>query len=391
MTQPALRPDVLLNVVPDVLIIGGGLMALATALELRLRGASVTVLSRDRREAAAYAAAGMLAPQAEGLEPGPMLDLCLRSRGLYQDWTAKLESLTGLDSGYWPCGILRPAFADTPPPPELQNRDCRVEWLEGEALEQRQAGLGTEVVGAWWFPEDAQVDNRRRLVPALAAAVEQSGVIWREGVEVIKIHQCQGEVTALETSDLETNGKIYQAGHYLLAAGAWTGGLLEAAPVTPRKGQLMALRPALGAEPQAGMPLGQVLFGDRIYIVPRQDGLIVLGATSEHVAFQPGNTAAGIHQLLTEAIRLCPALASYEIAETWWGFRPETADELPILGPSPLANLSLASGHYRNGVLLAPITAQILADWVLEGKADPLLPAFRWDRLNGLKASTGKA
>lgn len=353
-------------------------MALSIALELRLRGASVTVLSRDRQEAAAYAAAGMLAPQAEGLDTGPMLELCLRSRALYPAWVAKLESLTGMDSGHWSCGILRPAFADTPPPPELQNADCSVEWLEGEALEQRQAGLGAEVVGAWWFPKDAQVDNRRRLVPALAAAVEQIGVSWREGVEVLKIHQCQGTVTALET-----NEKIYQAGHYILAAGAWTGGLLEAVPVTPRKGQMMALRPMVGTEHPSGMPLGQVLFGDRIYIVPRQDGLIVLGATSEQVAFQPGNTAGGIHQLLTEAIRLCPALASYEIAETWWGFRPETADELPILGPSPLKNLSLASGHYRNGVLLAPITAQILADWVLEGKADPLLPAFQWNRLDG--------
>ncbi len=359
---------------PDVLIIGGGLIGLATALELRLRGASVTVLSRDRREAAAYAAAGMLAPQAEALEPGAMLDLCLRSRALYPDWTAKLESLTGLDSGYWPCGILRPAFADTPPPPELNRPDCPVTWLDREAVLQRQPGLGPEVIGGWWFLEDAQVDNRRCLVQALSVAVEQAGVIWREGVDVWQIHRCQGEVTALET-----NEKIYQAGHYLLAAGAWTGGLLEAAPVQPRKGQLMALRPAAGQVEVR--PLEQVLFGDRIYIVPRQDGLIVLGATSEKVAFQPGNTAAGIHQLLTEAIRLYPPLASYEIAETWWGFRPETSDELPILGPSPLSNLSLASGHYRNGVLLAPITAQFLTDWILDGKADPLLPEFGWDRL----------
>ncbi|NJN31452.1 MAG: FAD-dependent oxidoreductase [Synechococcales cyanobacterium RM1_1_8] len=165
-----------------------------------------------------------------------------------------------------------------------------------------------------------------------------------------------------------------------MATGAWAGKLFPQAPVHPCKGQLLSVRSPAGRASDH-IPLGQVLFGDRIYIVPRRDGLVVLGATSEAAEFQPGNSAGGIQQLLSEALRLYPPLASYEIVETWWGFRPVTVDHCPILGPSPLGNLSLATGHHRNGILLAPITAKLLADWILHKKADPLLPEFRWDRL----------
>jgi glycine/D-amino acid oxidase-like deaminating enzyme len=147
--------------------------------------------------------------------------------------------------------------------------------------------------------------------------------------------------------------------------------------VWPRKGQMLSIR---AQDPSEIQPLRQVLFGDRIYIVPRRDGLIVVGATSEDVDFRPGNTPAGLNRLLSEALRLYPALQDFPLVETWWGYRPATPDELPILGPSALDNLTLATGHYRNGVLLTPITAQLIADWVLAQKADPLLSAFRWDR-----------
>ncbi len=371
-------------------------MALAIALELRLRGAEVTVLSRNRSDAAAYAAAGMLAPQAEKLDAGPMQELCLRSRELYGSWAAKLEALTGLDTGYWASGILnpmyeQPAFAvataeqatvvrkPEPPFKKSLEEQAPAEWLGPEAIRHRQPGLGSDVVGGWWFPRDAQVDNRRQLVTALQAAVKQTGVDWREGVTVTGI-KCEGKREGKRVTAIATNQGNITADQYVLAAGAWSGALLDL-PVFPRKGQLLSVQAPVGqGQLYAKQPLNQVLFGDRIYIVPRRDGLIVIGATSEDVEFTPGNTPAGLKQLLTEAIRLYPPLKDFPIVETWWGYRPGTPDELPILGPSELENLAIATGHYRNGILLAPITAQLIADWVLQRKTDPLLPAFRWDR-----------
>jgi glycine/D-amino acid oxidase-like deaminating enzyme len=130
----------------------------------------------------------------------------------------------------------------------------------------------------------------------------------------------------------------------------------------------------------ANLPLQQVLFGDDIYIVPRQDGKIIVGATSEDVGFAPHNTLQGVKQLMTAAMRLFPPLQQFPIHETWWGFRPATPDELPILGTSAADNLTLATGHYRNGILLTPITAKLIADLVWHQQADNLLSAFSWQR-----------
>jgi glycine/D-amino acid oxidase-like deaminating enzyme len=126
--------------------------------------------------------------------------------------------------------------------------------------------------------------------------------------------------------------------------------------------------------------LKTVLFGSEIYLVPRQDGRVIIGATSENVGFAPGNTAGGIQTLLQAAIRLFPAIQDYEITETWWGYRPATTDEWPILGPSQFKNLTLATGHYRNGILLTPVTATLIADYVATGQEDQLLQAFHWSR-----------
>ncbi len=366
---------------PDVLVLGGGLMAMAIALELRLRGASVRVLSRDRTAAAAYAAAGMLAPQAEKLR-GPLSDLCFRSRDLYPAWSAKLEALTGLETGYWPSGILNPIYAEDLGAQDVGAQDLGAQrssdphpafWLDAEATRQQQPGLSSDVIGSWWFPQDAQVDNRR-LAAALWEGLAQTGVMWQEGVTVREIEVEPGPNGRVQA--IATDQGRFRATHYVLTAGAWSRQLWDL-PVRPRKGQMLSIQAQDSAEIQ---PLRQVLFGDRIYIVPRQEGLIVVGATSEDVDFRPGNTAAGLNRLLSEALRLYPALQDFPLVETWWGYRPATPDELPILGPSALDNLTLATGHYRNGVLLTPITAQWIADWVLEQKSDPLLAEFRWDR-----------
>ncbi len=371
----------------DILILGGGLAGLAIALELQLRGATVTVLSRHHPEAAAYVAAGMLAPQAEKLT-GPMQTLCLRSRALYPEWVTQLESDTGLNTGYWPSGILNPvyaadaAFADTAS--ANASGDTPAEWLDAQAIQQQQPGLSQEVIGGWWFPKDGQVDNRRQLIAALRQACHQAGVQWREGVNVEQLEIATGDSAQPRIQAVTTAQGHFRADHYVLATGAWSGQFLNL-PVFPRKGQMLSVRVVDCDQRQ---PLKQVLYGDRIYIVPRRDGLIVLGATVEDVAFTPHNTPQGIHQLLTEAIRLYPQIQDFPIEEMWWGYRPATPDELPILGPSEFANLTLATGYYRNGILLAPITAKLLSDWILAGKTDPLLPHFRWDRFGSMRNTT---
>ena len=354
-----------------IIVIGGGLIGLAIAIELKLRSASVTVLSRDFHEASAHVAAGMIAPEAEAIPPSPMLDLCLQSRALYPQWTNKLESLTGLSTGYWPCGILAPVAHDHRHRYQFTSPDAQ--WLDREAIDQHQSGLGEDIVGGWWFPQDAQVDNRRSLARVLQVAAQDLGVEICEGVNVEQIdHNQRSEVTGVET-----NQGVVQGSHYILATGAWSGKLLPV-PVYPKKGQLLSVR--VPSTAQSRLPLKQVLFGDHLYLVPRRDGLIVIGATSEDVGFTPHNTPQGVQQLLTQAIKLYPALKDFPIQEFWWGYRPTTPDELPILGSSPFTNLTLAVGHHRNGILLAPITAKLIADLVVEQKLDPLLSHFSWER-----------
>lgn len=353
----------------DILIIGGGVIGLATAIELKLHGAQVTVLNRNFAEAAAHAAAGMLAPQAEKLAPGPMLDLCLKSRSLYPEWVRKLETVTGLDAGYWPCGILAPVLAQDLRDLGVVSRNQSQQWLNQAAIQQQQQGLSSEVVGGWWFPEDAQVDNRV-LARLLRTAAQELGVILADGISVDAILHQQDRVTGLQTSQGD-----WQADRYILATGAWSGQLLPV-PVVPRKGQMLSVQ-TLGNSQQ---PLQHVLFGEHIYIVPRQDGRIVIGATSEDVGFTPHNTPAGIQLLLQAAIALYPPLQDFPVQELWWGFRPATPDEWPILGLSPYQNLILATGHYRNGILLAPVTAALIANLVINQTVDPVLAAFSWQR-----------
>lgn len=356
----------------DILIIGGGFIGLAIAIELKLRSANVTILSRNFQEAASHVAAGMLAPQAEGILPGPMLELCLRSRSMYSEWTGKLETITGLETGYWSCGILAPVYQVSDNIP-FKSPESTAEWLDCDAIHKYQDGLGGDVVGGWWFPLDGQVDNRRALANVLKVAAKELGIDVREGVEVTEIKQHQGQVIGVRTNQ----GEIYGS-HYILATGAWSNQLFPLR-VYPKKGQMLSVRVP---ESFKQLPLKQVLFGPDTYIVPRQDGLIVIGATSEDAGFAPYNTPEGMQALLSRAIRLYPVLRDFPIQEFWWGFRPATPDELPILGASQLRNLTLAVGHYRNGILLAPVTAKLIAEMVLEEKSDLLLESFRWDRFN---------
>ena len=349
----------------DVLVVGGGIIGLAIALELQQQGATVTVLSRDFAQAASHAAAGMLAPQAERLPPGPMLDLSLASLALYPTWVSKLEALTGQSVGYWPGGILAPRRTVAADPTE--------NWLDADTLRYYQPGLSPTVAGAYWYPDEGQVDNRL-LVKALRSAVIDLGVTVHEGTGAIALRQHQGRVERVCTAQAGD----FSADQVVLAAGAWANELLPL-PVFPKKGEMASLRVPVGYS--AALPLRRVIFGEDIYIVPRQDGRIVLGATSQEVGFALHNTAGGVNQLLNNAIALVPQLADFTLDETWWGYRPATPDELPILGPGPAENLTLATGHYRNGILLAPITARLVAQAVL-GQADAQLHPFSWRRFH---------
>ncbi|HIK06448.1 MAG TPA: glycine oxidase ThiO [Trichormus sp. M33_DOE_039] len=352
----------------EIVIIGGGVIGLAIAVELKLRGANVTVLCRDFQAAASHAAAGMLAPDAEKISDGEMKSLCWRSRSLYPDWTQKLEDLTGLNTGYWACGILAPVYQQETS--QVDKGESPAYWLDKTAIHQYQPGLGADVVGGWWYPEDAQVDNRA-LIHVLWMAAESLGVELKDGITVEAFLQQQGKVTGVQT-----NTGIIRANHYIVATGAWSNQLLPL-PVFPRKGQMLSVRVP---ESLTELPLQRVLFGDNIYIVPRRNRSVIIGATSEDAGFTPHNTPDGIQTLLQGAIRLYPQLQHYPIQEMWWGFRPGTPDERPILGTSHCENLTLATGHYRNGILLAPITAKLIADLVWEQKSDPLLSHFHYSR-----------
>ncbi|MBE9167432.1 glycine oxidase ThiO [Pleurocapsales cyanobacterium LEGE 06147] len=354
----------------EILIIGGGVIGLAIAVELKLRGAIVTVVSRDFGQAAGQAAAGMLAPMAEEIVCEPMLDLCLKSRWLYPEWIRKLEELSGVNTGYWPCGILAPVYELPSSTPAANSSKI---WLERKAIELYQPGLGTEVVGGWWYPEDAQIDSCN-LMKSLLQAARTLGVDLKEGVSVTAIGQQQGKVRSVLTSEGELD-----AGHYILASGAWSSQLLPL-PIRPVKGQMLSVR--MPREAHQPLPLQRILYGPDTYLVPRQDGRLVIGATVEEVGWSPHNNPEGIKALLERAIKLYPAVADWPIEEFWWGFRPTTPDQLPILGASSCENLWLATGHHRNGILLAPGTASLLADLILAQKADPLLSHFSWQRFN---------
>ena len=350
----------------DVIVVGGGAIGMAIAYELSLGGCKVALVERGALgKQASWAAAGMLAPRSEELEEGPLLQLCLQSLGLYEKWAAQLQQISGTDTGYWPCGIVRPC---------LQGEAVTAEYqLSRAELDKLQSGLGSQVVSAGWLPNEGQVDNRQ-LVQALRAALTEVGVVAIPNTEVQQWEIEGDRVVAVQTS----RGRL-QANSFVLAGGAYSSELLDV-PVRPLKGQMLMVK-----DPEC--QLQHVLYGRGIYIVPRRDGRIVVGATEEDVGFEKGNTGGAIQSLLQRAIAVFPKIASLTLLETWWGYRPTTPDLLPILGTGPQDNLFVATGHHRNGILLVPATARAMSRLILDGDLDPLLQSFSWRRFQAAELS----
>ncbi|MFO0735150.1 MAG: FAD-dependent oxidoreductase [Labilithrix sp.] len=342
-----------------VVVIGGGVMGCATALELAKRGVSeLIVLERAVPGAeASSAAAGMLAAQVESKDDDER-SRYVRARAAYAGWAEELRALTGIDIAYRKSGVLELASTDA----ELTHLRDRVasnvaaglaaELVDPAGARAIEPQLGTELTGAAWFPDEAQIDPPQ-LLRALVAAVARAGITVKSGVTVSSLHverdACRGVVL--------DRGDILHADAVLLAAGSWSSlvpGVPKAVPaVRPVRGQLVQLE-------ERPPRLSRIVFRAGGYVVPRGDGRIICGSTMEDVGHRREVTAAGVHAILGAAIRIAPALAQAEMSRVWCNFRPHASGG-PLVGASPLAGLFLATGHHRNGILQAKITAEAAA------------------------------
>jgi glycine oxidase len=362
----------------DVLVVGGGVIGCAVAWELARAGLAVTLVERGAPGGeASSAGAGMLVPQSESSATSPMLALGLASKALYADLASELRERTGVDVEYETAGDLH-CFLD-----EGDEAVGRAAWawqreagLKAELLSPADAlalepDLAPEVRGALFFPEGHWVNNPR-LVAALASAAALEGARF-----------LTGEATALLRQGARVGGvrvgeERLQAGAVVLAAGAWSGQLAATAglhlPVGPVRGQIACLE---------GIPRRHrhLLHVKDHYLVPRASGEILIGASVEWVGFAKQVTADYVRSALDAAIRLAPALGQLPLKATWAGFRPWAPDERPVLGGWPgLEGLVLATGHFRNGILLAPITARLVREVLVDGTPSLDLAPFRPDR-----------
>ena len=369
----ALRPPA----ADAALILGGGLMGLAIAHQLARRDHPVCVISRRRGEAAGFVAAGMLAPHAEGLS-GDQLRFGQLSLERVPSWVAQIEADSGLPCGLRSTGIVVPFTSS-------EDRDRYPTARFGTALNRRQLerevpGIATTWQAGLLFEQDGQIDNRRQLLRSLESACVERGVQFLEGVEVLELLQNGDKHIGARIRNAEGTISERNSAIAVLCSGAWSSRLLPQLPIFPVKGQMLSLQAPRGA-------LKRVIFGPGTYLVPREDGLVVVGATSEREAgFAEGLTPQGQSILKQGIASLLPEASGWPPMERWWGFRPCTPDEGPLLGKGPLPGLWLACGHHRNGVLMAAATAEAIADCVSQGHArdalDRLLPCFQWQRFD---------
>ena len=378
---------------PDAVVVGGGVIGLGIAWRAALAGMAVTVVDEAPGRGASWAAAGMLAPVTEvHYGERPLLSLNLAAAARWPAFAAEVEEASGLPVGYRPGGTLAVArdADDNAALEDLYQFQLRcgleVERLRSRECRQLEPGLAPSIRGGILAAGDHQVDNRA-LVEALLAACQRAGVrMVRARVAELAVEA--GRVTGVLLASggpvpSRADGELLAGGVVVLAAGCWSGGLRGLAaevlpPVRPVKGQLLYLRGP------ADQPLcSRNVRGLEVYVVPRTDGRVVVGATIEEQGFDTTVTAGAAADLLRAALELLPDVAELELAETVVGLRPGSPDNAPMLGPAGPDGLVVATGHYRNGILLTPVTADAIAELLVDGRTPEAIVPFsprRFDR-----------
>jgi glycine oxidase len=373
----------------DVVIIGGGVIGLTVARALGQRGVrDVCLIERAvLGTEASFAAGGILAPQAEADGADVFFELACRSRDLYAEFAKALFAETGVDVELDMTGTLYVALNKG----DVDEIETRYEWqsktgLFVEKLTAREARelepcVSDALLGALLFRHDIQVENRR-LLNALVSSVAKQDVTVVTETDVESITVEREQITAVQTS----RGSV-SCRKVILAAGTWSSAIeqtqssttepkLPTPIIEPVRGQMICLH----AKPQLAR---HVIYSPRGYLVPRRDGRLLAGSTSENAGFTKQVTAGGISAILANAKEISPQIDSLPIVDTWAGLRPRAADGLPVLGPcDEIDGLFYATGHYRNGILLAPVTGELIAEAVVEGHVSPLLAAFSLNRFN---------
>lgn len=365
-----------------VAIIGGGVCGLGIGWRLAQAGADVMICDAARAgRAASWAAAGMLAAQAEA-EPGeePLLALGLESQSRWPAFARALEAASGIGIDYRPDGILTVA-ATRDEEARLRftydyqrDQGLPVAWLGGSEARAREPGLHPRTRAAVLSAEDHQVDSRQ-LVAALIAAFTAAGGRLHEQTEVLALDRAAGRATGVVVRD-QGRERHHRADVVLLTAGAWSPqlpGLPDdiPLPIRPVKGQSLSMR----MDPQAPL-LRHMVWVPGGYLVPRNDGRLIVGATVEEKGFDDSPTAGGVLALLHLAWAAVPAIQDLPLDEIWTGFRPGSRDDAPILGRCGLPNLFIAAGHHRNGILLLPTTADDMARLIIRGDLSPAIAPF---------------
>lgn len=356
----------------DVIVIGAGIIGCAIGRELARRGARVRLIdARSVGAGATQASAGVLAPYIEAHERGALLDLTVRSLALYDQFVANVRQESGLSIEFRRCGTLEVATDDAAAErlcaaqQHYANAGIDLRWLSPDALRDVEPALPESVAGALLVPHHGYVAVGQ-LMDALAWAAMHHGAQIETAHRVAALRRTRAQVEVL-TED----GTGWTAEAVVVAAGSWTSQLGLAEPpahaVKPIRGQLLRLS-------WHGRPLTHVLWGPNCYVVPWLDGTVLVGATMEDVGFDERTTAAGVRDLLDAVCDLVPESWRAAFVEARVGLRPATSDGLPVIGPSSeIEGVFYATGHFRNGILLAPLTATLVADLVLEGKSDPAL------------------
>src|SRR5215207_5801776 len=350
----------------DVVIVGGGVIGLTVARALAVRGVrDVCLIERGSLgTGASFAAAGMLLPQVEADAQDEFFNLACQSRDLYPAFAAALREETGIDVELDTTGTLYVALTEDDQEAIQKRYDWQtragltVELLSAAETRELEPCISEATHGALRFPNDIQVENRR-LLSALASSVKKLGVTIATETSVDSVLLEGDRVRGMETSRGPVSCSIA-----VVAAGTWSS-FIKSSPqspiptIEPVRGQMVCLE----AKPQVTR---HVIYGPRGYIVPRQDGRLLAGSTSEHAGFAKCVTAGGIAAILRNAVEISPAVADLPIVDTWAGLRPRAADGLPVLGPcGEIDGLFFATGHYRNGILLAPLTGELISNAIV--------------------------